>query len=98
LVGFEFVGWLALLLYDSCALYHPDALRAGVVRALGSLRALGNPAFLTTVVAALLLPQLSLSLLGGWLNGRYDARVTVPWPSSRHDRHEAAPSPQERNT
>jgi hypothetical protein len=71
LVGFETVGWSVLLLYASCAFYHPEALRGGVVRALASLSALGNPAFLAAAAAALLSPQLSLALLGGWLNRRF---------------------------
>jgi hypothetical protein len=76
-VGFEVVGWTALLLYSSCAYYHPEALRESVVPALRSLRALGNPAFITAVMAALTVPQLCLALLGGWLNQRYGIGVTI---------------------
>jgi hypothetical protein len=83
LVGFEVVGWIALLLYASCAYYHPDALREGLVDALRSLRVLGNPAFLAGVVAVLSAPQLGLALLGGWLNRRYGIGVTI---ADRFDR------------
>lgn len=70
-VGFEVVGWTALLLYAACAYAHPDVLRESVVQSLKSLRSLGNPAFLAAVVAVLSVPQLGLALLGGWLNQRY---------------------------
>ena len=53
-------------------------------------------AFLTAVMVALLLPQISLSLLGGWLNGRYDARVAIPWPTVTQDRDETASVPDGR--
>jgi hypothetical protein len=92
-VGFEVVGWATLLLYASFASHRPEALREAVVVALGSLRTHGNAAFLTAVMVALLLPQISLSLLGGWLNGRYDARIAIPWPTVTQDRDETAPVP-----
>jgi hypothetical protein len=92
-VGFEVVGWATLLLYASFASHRPEALREAVVVALGSLRTHGNAAFLTAVMVALLLPQISLSLLGGWLNGRYDARVAIPWPTVTQDRDETASVP-----
>jgi hypothetical protein len=57
------------------------------------LRTHGNAAFLTAVMVALLLPQISLSLFGGWLNGRYDARVASPWPTVTQDRDETASVP-----
>jgi hypothetical protein len=70
LVGFEVAGWAGLLLFASIAVYHPDPLRETIVQSLGSTRALGNHAFLATICSALLLPQLALALLGGWLNSR----------------------------
>ena len=92
-VGFEVVGWVTLLLYASLVSHRPEALREAVVVALGSVRIHGNVAFLTAVMAALLLPQISLSLLGGWLNGRYDLKVAIPWPTVTRDRGETAPVP-----
>jgi hypothetical protein len=92
-VGFEVVGWSTLLLYAAFASHRPEALREAAVVALGSLRTQGNAAFLTAVMVALLLPQVSLSLLGGWLNGRYDARVAIPWPTVTQDRDETASVP-----
>jgi hypothetical protein len=71
LVGFETVGWSVLLLYAFCAFYHPEALRGGVVGALSWLNALGNPVFLAAAVAVLISPQLSLAMLGGWLNRKF---------------------------
>jgi hypothetical protein len=77
LVGFEVVGWTALFGYASCAYYHAYALRESVVHALGLLTSLGNPAFLTAVVAILSAPQLGLALVGGWLNRRYQIGSTI---------------------
>src|SRR5262249_19655846 len=59
-----------------------DALGGGVALAVGPLRALGGPPFLAVAAAALLLPQISLALLGGWLSGRYGVRIIRPRLSS----------------
>lgn len=77
MVGFEVVGWTALLLYASCAYTHPEVLRESVVQTLKSLRSLGHPTFLTAVVAVLSVPQLGLALVGGWLNQRYGIGIMV---------------------
>jgi hypothetical protein len=77
LAGFEVAGWIALFLYASCAYYHPYALRESVVHAMTPLRALGNPSFITAVVATLSAPQLGLALFGGWLNRRSRIGVTI---------------------
>jgi hypothetical protein len=53
-------------------------LRDVVANALASLRPLGNPTFLSAVVATLLLPQLALALLGGWVVKRHGIGVTRP--------------------
>ena len=95
IVGFEVVGWATLLLYASFASHRPEALREAVVVALGSVRIHGNAAFLSAVVMALLLPQISLSLLGGWLNGRCNVRFAIPWPTVRQDRDETAGVPDD---
>jgi 4-amino-4-deoxy-L-arabinose transferase-like glycosyltransferase len=99
LVGFQAVGWTALFLYTSCAYYDPDALRESVVRALKSLRVLGNPTFLIAVAAALSVPQLGLALVGGWLNRRYRIGATIDglfdrdWSTAREPRRADSPRP-----
>jgi hypothetical protein len=77
LVGFEVAGWTALFFYAAGAYYHAYALREGIVRALTSLSALGNTAYISAVMATLSAPQLGLGLLGGWLNRRYKIGVTI---------------------
>ena len=71
LVGFEAVGAAGLLLYTGAAFHDPEALRGGVFLALQSFRTLGDPGFLVAVSGALLVPQLCLALLGGWLCEKY---------------------------
>jgi hypothetical protein len=78
LIGFEAVGSAALLGYTVAAFKHADLLRDVVANALASLRPLGNPTFLSAVVATLLLPQLALALLGGWAVKRHGIGVTRP--------------------
>jgi hypothetical protein len=77
LVGFEIVGWVALLLYAFCAVHHSDFLLDIVLRPLRPIRVQGRSAFLTVVCMALLTPQLAPALLGGWLCGRYHLRVRI---------------------
>jgi hypothetical protein len=60
-----------LLLYAASAIRYAGPLHDGVRHTLSPFRPYGNPTFLAAVVAFLLLPQVVLALLGGWLNRRY---------------------------
>jgi hypothetical protein len=77
LFGFEFVGWMGLLLFASCSCYYPEAVRRIVDSTLAPIRALGNPAFLTAVCTTFLAPQVAFALLGSWIIGGYAAHLTA---------------------
>jgi F0F1-type ATP synthase assembly protein I len=78
LVGFEVGGLVALLLFLVCALNLTHPLHEGVG---GVLTAIGlvppGPVFLACATTLLLVPQLALALLGGWLCRRYAIRVRI---------------------
>lgn len=78
LVGFEVGGLAALLLFLVCSLTMPHSLHDGVGLVLRAIVPVPpGPVFLTAAVILLLLPQLALALLGGWLYRRYDIRVKI---------------------
>jgi hypothetical protein len=71
LAGFEAAGAAALLLYAAAAVRCAGPLHDGLRQVLGPFRPYGNPTFLAAAVAFLLLPQLALAVLGGWVSRRY---------------------------
>jgi hypothetical protein len=76
LVRFEVIGGVALLLFLASSCLATDLLHDGVEHALRplSLRP-GNPLFLVGAVTLLLLPQLALASVCGWLVRTY--RIVV---------------------
>ncbi len=78
LVGFEVFGGVALLLFFVCIWVAPDSLHDGVGGYLRSLSLRpGDPLLFTGAVAILLLPQLALASVGGWLVSRYRIEVKI---------------------
>jgi hypothetical protein len=89
LVGFEVVGWAVLLVYTGSAMLFPESVAGAfdlsaqfLMRLIGLDTAIGSgPAWelfgLFVVVLLLLLPQLFVSLVGGWLNQRFEIRITI---------------------
>ncbi len=78
LVGFEVFGGIALLLFFVCIWVAPDSLhdRVGVFLRSLSLRP-GDPLLFAGAVVILLLPQLALASVGGWLVSRYRIEVKI---------------------
>jgi hypothetical protein len=76
LVGFEGFGGVALLLFVACTWGAAEPIHHGVDDVLRplSLRP-GNPLFLAGAVTLLLLPQLALASVGGWLVRTYSIVV-----------------------
>ena len=85
LVGFDVFGGVALLLFLRLLLAGRDSLHDGVDHALRPLSLWpGHPLFLVGAVTLLLLPQLALASVGGWLVRTY--RIVV-------ERRTAEPEP-----
>ena len=90
LIGFELIGGAALLLYAIIALSDPDWLFEALYHAVNLLWSVRDPSRVVVLAVFLLLPQLSLGLLGGWLNAKYGLwsmfvgdRVCAEEPSTR---------------
>jgi hypothetical protein len=78
LVGFEVCGWVTLLLFSTCAVLATDSLHDGVGDILHYLSVRpGDPLFLIGAVAILLVPQLALAFVGGWLIKNYTIKIVV---------------------
>ncbi len=89
LVGFDIFGGVALLLFLACALLAIDSLHDGVGDVLRSLSLRpGDPSFLTGAVAILLLPQVALASVGGWLVRSYRIEIKIVV-----ERRDAGPKP-----
>jgi hypothetical protein len=76
MLGFEIFGWAALIAFLISAAVATDTIHRGTGSALQPL-GLGSPLFLTVAAGILLLPQLALALLGGWLAGKFRVRFNV---------------------
>lgn len=85
LVGFEAVGWTVLLLYTGGAILFPKSV-ATAIDSAGELliRPTGlenHPAWrsfvLCLAVLMLLLPQLVVALVVGWVNQRFKITITI---------------------
>jgi hypothetical protein len=80
LVGFEICGWVTLLVFVACAVLATRSFHTVVGEIVRSLlRRPEEPLFLIVAVAAaiLLLPQLALALVGGWLIRNYRIEVKI---------------------
>jgi hypothetical protein len=78
LVAFEVCGWVSLLVFVTCAVLATDSFHDGVGDILRSLSLRpGDPLFLVGAVAILLLPQLAISSVGGWLIKNYRIEVKI---------------------
>jgi hypothetical protein len=89
LAGFESVGWSILLLYTGSAILFTDRVAAAFVSIAESLlKALGldvadasDPGWqlfgLFVGMLFLLIPQLIVALIGGWLHQLFEIRITI---------------------
>ena len=77
LAGFVIFGMAALLLYLGCSLLATHMIHEGVGAVLRAMGLYPGPIFLAGAVALLLLPQLALALLGGWLGRTYKVRLKI---------------------
>lgn len=89
LVGFEAVGWMVLLVYTGSAIVFAESVAGAVDLSARFLMSLigwdtaneSDPAWqlvgLFVVVLLLLLPQLFVALVGGWLNQRFKIRIAI---------------------
>ena len=89
LVGFLAFGMTALILYLGGSLLATHTIHFGVGYVVRSMGVHPGPIFLVGAVALLLLPQLVMALLGGWLGRRYKIRVSIV--VERRDLPEASP-------
>jgi hypothetical protein len=77
LVGFEVCGWVTLLVFVTGAVLAAEPFADGVGDILRSCLRPENPLFLIGAVAILLLPQLALALVGGWLVEGYRIEIKI---------------------
>jgi hypothetical protein len=89
LAGFEGVGWTILLVYTGSASLFPESVAGAIdlssqfLMSLIGLDTADGPDpdrqlfGLFVVVLILLLPQLFVALVGGWLNQRFKIRITI---------------------
>jgi hypothetical protein len=77
LVGFEVCGWVTLLVFVTCAVLATDSFHDVVGDILRSCLSPENPLFLILAVVILLLPQLALAVVGGWLIKNYRIEVKI---------------------
>ncbi len=90
LAGFEGVGWTVLLVYTASAVLFAESIVESIAVAalfLLSLIGLETAAYRTDAagqlfglfifVLFLLLPQLFIALVGGWLNQRFKIRIAI---------------------
>jgi hypothetical protein len=77
LVGFEVCGWVTLLVFVTCAVLATESFHDGVGSILRYCLKPENPTFLIGAVAILLIPQLALASIGGWLIRSYRIEVKI---------------------
>ena len=87
--GFEGVGWTMLFVYTGSAILFPESIAGqfqsvliSLVKVMGWDVADTSDAswqlfWLFVVILILLLPQLVIALIGGWLNQRFEIRITI---------------------
>jgi hypothetical protein len=77
LTGFEVVGVGALLVYVACALVFTRSIHDGIGNLMDRVFSRGSPLFPWSLMGLLVLPQLFVAWLGGWVNTRYLVRFNV---------------------
>jgi hypothetical protein len=87
--GFEGVGWTILFVYTGSAILFPESIAGQFESVLNSLmKVMGWDAadtsdaswqlfWLFVAILILLLPQSVIALIGGWLNQRFEFRITI---------------------
>lgn len=76
LARFEVCGGIALLVFLVCATLATHPIHEGVGRLLRPLLGPG-PLFLTAAALICLLPQISLALVGLWVDRKYRVRISI---------------------
>lgn len=77
LTGFEVAGVGALLLYVACAGVFTRSIHDGIGNLMDRVFSRGSPLFPWSLMGVLVLPQLFVAWLGGWVNTRYLVRFNV---------------------
>jgi hypothetical protein len=75
--GFEVAGVGALLVYVACAGVFTRSIHDGSGDLMDRVFSHGNPLFPWSLMGVLVLPQLFVAWIGGWVNSRYLVRVNV---------------------
>jgi hypothetical protein len=77
LAGFELCGLAATFLYLACAAIFTRQIHEGVGDCLKQVFSPAMPFYGWALMAVLLLPQVLIALLGGWMNKRYRFRLRL---------------------
>jgi hypothetical protein len=82
LVGFEGVGWTVLLVYTGSAILFAESVAEAIdLSAYFLMSLIGVDTFqlfgLFVLVLLLLLPQMFVALVGGWLNQRFKITIAI---------------------
>jgi hypothetical protein len=83
LIGFEAVGWTVLLIYTGSAILFPDSVAEHLSKAIQLLPIDFNTPFwqgwqgIIGEMLIVMIPQLVIALIGGWLNQRFKIRIII---------------------
>ena len=83
LMGFEAVGWAFLLVYAGSVTLYPDSIAVNLSKAFELLPIDYNTPFwqswqgIFCDMLFLLIPQLVVALIGGWLNQAFKIRISI---------------------
>lgn len=77
LIGFEVSGLIGLIFYLGCSILDTQPIHRGVGAILRGVGFPPGPVFLVGAVVLLLVPQVVLAFLGGWLARSYRLRVNI---------------------
>jgi hypothetical protein len=85
LTGFELFGLPALFVFVACARLFSEAMYQAGFNVLKPYFHPGEPAFCWSFIGLLLLPQLAIAMLGGWLACRYQITISINVKRRRHE-------------
>jgi hypothetical protein len=86
LSGFELFGLAALFAFVACARLFTHWVHQSAVDLLNPYVHPGTPAFCWSFITLLLLPQLLIAALGGWIIYRYQISISIDVRRRRYER------------